>query len=447
MSASKQDIKDLQTIANEIYLLKNVFSKFPEEYRNYFDNDIDQMTAILQSEQNAKQPPQSQRQYFLSSKAQQTISDIAVRQSKSCKNATVREYIQEIKEALYLHLIDNREFNQSNCSKLISKVKNNINNRYKNITYYIPFEAPSFGKENELKIGNIKIIHKDTIFQKIKDDKYYDSFIGTDKQEKYNCLIKIPISDHSQELSEIKAKSISEIIYGIVKVFTTSYGFDANYLSLQNHPINNNIVHYITKKDDQYAINGSYSFGEDLKIFWENFEEDLKGDLGLIIEKLILRASSNNSNELLADRLLDAFYWFGDASRDTNKNAQVVKLVTAIERLVTIKKTDKNETITENFSLRTSCLVSIFSGEIGKWSYQAKSMYKLRSDLVHGSRSIFNNTDLGLDFDPFQITYQTILSACVAFYKLGLELSSYEKNLVNMYDELLEVCETKEIKR
>ena len=53
------------------------------------------------------------------------------------------------------------------------------------------------------------------------------------------------------------------------------------------------------------------------------------------------------NKECLGDRLIDAFYWFGDASRDNNSSAQVVKLVTAMERLVTVKNEEKNGDITK----------------------------------------------------------------------------------------------------
>ena len=83
MSASKEDIKDLNIIFHEIQSLKNTFNQSPELYNNSFDNDIDLMTAILQSPQNAGEPIQNQVQFFLSSKAQRILHKIAKRQCLS----------------------------------------------------------------------------------------------------------------------------------------------------------------------------------------------------------------------------------------------------------------------------------------------------------------------------------------------------------------------------
>ena len=99
----------------------------------------------------------------------------------------------------------------------------------------------------------------------------------------------------------------------------------------------------------------------------------------------------------MGDRLIDAFYWFGDASRDNNSSAQVVKLVTAMERLVTVKNEEKNGDITKNFYSRVSCLIAIYHGEIDKWKNQAKKSYELRSDLVHGSQSLYNTYNIELN--------------------------------------------------
>ncbi len=148
----------------------------------------------------------------------------------------------------------------------------------------------------------------------------------------------------------------------------------------------------------------------------------------------------------MGDRLIDAFYWFGDASRDNNSSAQVVKLVKAMERLVTVKNEEKNGDITKNFYSRVSCLITIYHGEIDKWKNQAKKSYELRSDLVHGSQSLYNTYNIELDFDPFKLAYPAILSACIGFYMLDLELNSYEEKLKNMYFELSELCKEERYK-
>ena len=440
MSASKEDIKDLNIIFHEIQSLKDKFNQSPELYNSSFDNDIDLMTAILQSPLNTEESIKNQAQVFLSSEAQRRIHEIAKRQYLLLEKITVNECIHEIRNEIYLHLKNNRIFDTSGCMKLMSRVRKNIEKRAQGITYLFPFNAPSFNIEREIQIGDAKIVHKDSFYEKFKDDRYCDFFIKNHSPDSFNCFLSVTVPQCSNKISENRAQSVAEFIYGVIKVFTTSYRLKADQVNLMNSPIKSNMNHYIASDGNDYWINGSYSFGEDLQNFWNFFEEDLETDLGLIINKLVFKAASPSNKEFLSDRLIDAFYWFGDASRDTNKNAQVVKLVTAMERLVTLKNIDENKTITKNFCHRVSCLIAIYHGEIEEWSKKSKEIYNLRSNLVHGSQSIYKNHGENLGFDPFQLACSTILSACILFYKLGLELNPYEETLQKVYSELSEIC-------
>lgn len=446
MSTTKEDVEDLNIIFQEIKRLRDIFNLSSDLYRKQFDSDIDIITAVLQSPQSAGEEIENQVQFFLSSKAQRKLHEIAKRQCLSLENITTDEYIHEIRSEMYLHLKNNKSFDTSGCMKLISQVRKNIDKKAQDLTYFFPFNAPSLSPEKEINIGNAKIIHKDSVYAKVKDDNYYDIFIKNNNPDSFNCLISITIPKCSYKMSESRSQNVAAFIYGVIKVFTTSYKMEANQVNLMNNPTKNNINHYIASNLDEYWIGGSYAFGEDLQDFWNSFEEDLETDLGLVIKKLVLRAASPTNKECLADRLIDAFYWFGDASRDNNSSAQVVKLVTAMERLVTLKSGEKNGDITKNFYSRVSCLIAIYYGEIEKWKSQAKKSYQLRSDLVHGSQSLYNSYNIELDFDPFKLAYPAILSACIGFYMLGLELQSYEKKLKNMYFELSELCKDEKYK-
>lgn len=441
MGVKKEDVEEFDIIFHEIKKLKEIFSQSPDLYKEEFDNRIDLITAVLQSPENAREPIQKQVQFFLSSTAQRKIENIAGRQCISLNNVTLEEYISEMKSEIYFYLKNNRSLDTSNYMKLISRVNKNIDRKAQNITYFFPFNAPSLDLGKEINISGAKIIHKDSIYAKVNNDSYYDLFIKNNNSDSFNCLLSITITKCSNKMSKNRAQNVAEFIYGVIKVFTTSYELKANQLNLMNNPTKNNINHYVALSGDEYWVGGSYSFDEDLQDFWNSFEYDLETDLGLIIKELTLQAASPSSKECLADRLIDAFYWFGDASRDNNSSAQVVKLVTAMERLVTMKNGEKNEGITKNFCRRVSCLIAIYHSEIDKWHSKAEKAYSLRSDLVHGSQSIYRNYETKLEFDPFQLACQTILSACIGFYKLGLELNAYETKLKSMYSELSVICE------
>ena len=60
MSATKEDIKDLNIIFEEIKNLRDIFNQSHELYKKEFDNDIDLITSILQSPQNAREAIENQ---------------------------------------------------------------------------------------------------------------------------------------------------------------------------------------------------------------------------------------------------------------------------------------------------------------------------------------------------------------------------------------------------
>lgn len=53
MGASREDIKDFNIIFQEIKKLRDIFNQSSELYKKEFDSDIDIITAVLQSSQNA----------------------------------------------------------------------------------------------------------------------------------------------------------------------------------------------------------------------------------------------------------------------------------------------------------------------------------------------------------------------------------------------------------
>ncbi|WP_201526366.1 HEPN domain-containing protein [Psychrobacter frigidicola] len=449
MSASTQNTEDFKFIINEAIRLIQLRNQSYKLYKNDFDSDFHLMTAALDPPRDIGEINPQQRQFLLSSKAQKKLRNIATRQIKSngLLNAiTVNEFTLDIRDSIYIHIKNSGKLDSSGFSSLLSKAHKRANNKMQEVTYFFPFNAPSLSPEKEIQIGSVKIIHKDSIYAKVSDNSNYDLFVNNNNRNSFNCLLSITIPKCSNKISKNRAQNTAEFIFGVIKVFTTSYKLKANQINLISHPTKSNINHYIANKNDDYWIGGSYSFGEDLQDFWKFFEEDLEKDLGLVIKKLTLQAVSPSNKECLADRLIDAFYWFGNASRDTNSSAQVVKLVTAMERLVTVKDKEKNEGITENFCRRVSCLIAIYHNEINEWYNKARKVYNLRSNFVHGSKSIYKTYETDLGFDPFQLACPTILSACILFYKIGLELSPYEEKLKNIYFELSEICENEKYK-
>ena len=436
MSASKNDVEDFEFIFSEARRLADPLNESKELYKD----DFDLMTAVLQPPQDVTDINPRQRRFVFSSSSQKKLREIATRQVKSNGlgiSVTVDEFMMHIRDELYLHIKNSSSFNKG-FSSLLCKAHKRAKRNMVEKTYYFPLNAPSFDCDNEILIGTVKIIHKDKIYSKVSDNSHYKLFVESNNFESFNCLLCITIPPCSDKISENRARNVANFIYGVLKVFTTSYNLQANRLSLINNSTKSDITHYIVSDNGGYSVGGSCKFGEDLSEFWKDLKENLKSDLGTVIKKLTESAISPIPKERLADRLVDAFYWFGDASRDNNSSAQVVKIVTSLERLVTLSIEGKDRELTKRFTNRVSSLIAVYHSKPEKSLSQAKAIYKLRSKLVHGSQSIYRSGYLDLDFDPFKLAVPTILSACIEFDKLGLDITKYEPKLQSMFVQLVE---------
>lgn len=128
---------------------------------------------------------------------------------------------------------------------------------------------------------------------------------------------------------------------------------------------------------------GQVGFGEG---WFTQFEEHWSREFALCA--LALEAAIDPGlARPLSHRFLDAIHWYGEAVRDPNPAARVVKYITALERMLMTE--GRNEEIAPTIAERVSALCcqrgSIASHE--QWRADAQIAYVLRSKLVHGSLS------------------------------------------------------------
>lgn len=121
----------------------------------------------------------------------------------------------------------------------------------------------------------------------------------------------------------------------------------------------------------------------------------------------------------LAQRFLDGAAWYGEAVRDAFGASSLIKYVTAIERIVTTKN-DSN--LVEVISNRGAAL--IFNPGIDNLETLRKrfrSVYNLRSRLVHGSRSPFGSGLISGIREAEELARSVLVRALQAYRQEGLE--------------------------
>ncbi len=173
--------------------------------------------------------------------------------------------------------------------------------------------------------------------------------------------------------------------------------------------------------------------------FWGSFEDNLDSPLGDRVKELIMAACMPTMDDRLVDRLIDSILWFCDASYDTNEHSQLVKLVTSMERLVTMSSEKGSATLSSKFSDRVSNLNLVFHPNENNSKSNASKLYSIRSDLVHGTKSLYKSLDSGLSFSAITMTAQVIFSAMMTYQFVGLSSTKYEDNLIDFLDVQLKL--------
>ncbi|CAI1543461.1 HEPN domain-containing protein [Serratia quinivorans] len=383
-------------------------------------------------------------QLHLSYAAHDRFFDIARRQINSKRlgsHITVSEFVSFLKDEFYIHvIIDDETDDQRGYSRLVDRTIRNAFKKMDSERFYFPMLA--LGLDQDIEIGSAKIVCRDTVFNMAKP--FFDKSIINRADDfcdsgefPYNHFLIVNVTKRSNKLRTRVAKNIAEFIVGIFHIFSEHYNISHEFISLSFNSLPRYNGFYFINKNKKLNYNFS-SKGKVLwsDVFWSKFQSDFKDDLKDIISKLIEMALDPSRENIIADRLVDSIYMFSSSLYDKDKAFRVVKLTTALERLVSLTA-DKNSGITTlNFKNRVASLAAVYYGDLDKWVVIAQKMYDMRSGIVHGSSSIYRGGNEINTREYSQLAARAIISACFGFSSLGLDTPDKDKILSDFYKGL-----------
>ena len=94
----------------------------------------------------------------------------------------------------------------------------------------------------------------------------------------------------------------------------------------------------------------------------------------------LLQVTLGSKRSEIAERLIDAISWYGEAGAESSPGTQIVKFVIALERLTTIQRFSVH-----HFCSRVALLSCETDTNFGTAYWNAHRIYMLRSELMHGS--------------------------------------------------------------
>ena len=179
---------------------------------------------------------------------------------------------------------------------------------------------------------------------------------------------------------------------------------------------------------------GQVGYGEDWSELWQN--EDIQHNVQLYGTALAIHIDPR-SNSAIANRFLDAATWYGEAIREQNAGAKVVKLVTSVERLF---MTNERDNIADLVSDRVAGFrMHAFTDQNFKTlRRETKGYYDLRSRLVHGALASTDGEVVRKSHSASEWARLSLLSGLTAFGPMdGGEGQVPIKKLAGWYETIV----------
>jgi hypothetical protein len=145
----------------------------------------------------------------------------------------------------------------------------------------------------------------------------------------------------------------------------------------------------------------------------------------------------------LVQRLIDAAHWYGDASREKFPASQIVKFVTAMERIL---MTANEKNLTKVFCDRGSALTTFpHKDQRSEERHRFSRVYGARSNFVHGSSSPSARKYLALLPEAEELSRAVLLSALQFFDQNDriVDRSMTDKRLGKGFERLVQCFKPK----
>ncbi len=397
---------------------------------------------------------------FLSSQKDKAVNTHLPEYSKALRAEFVRRFLKELEPV-----------NQKNVDRMLSTAYRCISREFDSITHYIPCSIFFSNDPAEFDVGPVHFLHKSK-FKELYGDEIEsqrtilmrkhqeqcqlaicsgmpaESVATTEQSDKlaedfvdklnnffnsFDWVAVVKIGESDITISRNKASLVIEAALSILKLLL-SQRFTDKLRTAYNPGSSTHTVNLYRSSDN--SLNISYSSGYDGNILGDNWFQYLieKGGYFLNTAARTLLSIVNPQNTFhLSQRFQDALAWYGDAVSEKSPAAQVVKYVSAIERMTgTGIEYDKDGNVRRGVTEIVTCRVSILCSnateeDYAYWMSEVDSIYECRSNLVHGTISPFDDSVSAMSYKAEQISRLVLLTGLDFFNSLGLEDPQYNQ--------------------
>lgn len=336
-----------------------------------------------------------------------------------------REQLKKIAIDVFVQYIlkEHREVDLSTVEQILADAANIAKQSLQTTEHYLPCVLFLNGGPDEFKIGPVTFTRRVAFFQNHKQalrhsaDRSVSAHIehvnkavergfsreraSTPEQSKhfvrglqaraiktyrnYPWVATVRLINCDQSTSEERAAKIVEVALHVMRIFLGADHTKRLRLAWSRGDTLRVAGMWADADDLIHVRVGSSSIGP---VGFENWHDALTQDGGRdlqIFGSALYPLADPIEPSHLHERFIDAINWFGDAATDPEASASEVKYTSAIERLFFGKFHPKCHT--KMFSCRVSQVLGAFNCDDGQAAKNANTVYKARSELLHGSSS------------------------------------------------------------
>jgi len=474
MNKKQQNLADLRFIYEKVnWYLKQK----PEDLIQYFqDHKMDSLYSI---------PDKRLGMIICGREASEKFYSIAERylsSQREGKNKTdLDEFVKKLKEEFSRRFLqEDEEINENKVDRMLSTAYKSSSREFKQLTHYIPCAIFFSRTIDSFEIGPISFLHKtkfesiygdeiDQLRAQIKDEHrencakaiangFPEDSIATEEQsqqlaerlvggllssfENWEWVAVVIISECNEKISYSKAISITKIALNILKLLFGSE-FTDQIRTEKDYGEPSKSARLTKIESGKFEISLSSTAGGN--VIGDKWLEILSTEASYYFDlatKTLKLSLEFNDPPALCARFIDALSWYGDAVSEQSYAAKIVKFVTSIERITGTgieKDAEGNERgVTDIVTNRSSILYSLATEEsLADSKLKVSTIYKCRSDLVHGSLSPFDESCVSNAHKAGEISRMVLLAGLDYFFSLGAgDLLMNQKQLKEEYKKL-----------
>ncbi|RST87255.1 hypothetical protein EJC49_06470 [Aquibium carbonis] len=383
------------------------------------------------------------------------IADVAISRSLYAGRIHRQSVVEKLKQVIVKRfLCENRDIEAREASKAVNWAINSAAKGTSDTVHLIPCHLGYTKNPEEFSIGPVIFQRTNSVIHRLRAD--FDDFVDRESNDdnkdtaRFYLEKSIEYYNTSGWVAEIKIVGCDNLISESRATRIVQYAIDCVHLlvgSDHSKHIRMGGPSFAPDRRAKIVLNAEGKLSISASVnwlsnglpegWWEAQNSKDRAELLALIGCAIEAGCDLPRPAPLAQRFLDSVSWFGEAVRDPFRASRLVKYVTAIERILSTKNEEK---LAETLADRGSAMAMIVEGDSREvMRRKFKSVYDLRSRLVHGSRSPH---DVGLGqglIDAEQLTRSVLFGALLFFKEEGLRAKKVNfKSLDRGFERLTE---------